>query len=286
MPVTHQPRRHTVCIQVGQTGHLQAEQHVEHGHIDVLGPRGMPLAGKQRRADCPGCIHPGTQIADGLAAAGRPGSGETGNAHQPGHGLRDDVISRATGQRALLAKAGNTGVDQPRVVLLEAVEIDAQALSDTGAEVLDHDIGIGHQFVETLAVGRVFKIDFNAAFAAIDQPEVDTFAVQKRAQMAGVIALLGHFELDDVGPQISQHRGAMRPGQHAADIQHTHTLQLSGKRTVVHFHILKCSSGTKVHTYTNLYVQVNASEGPTPERDQPGTYKTKINSYLNQIVKN
>ena len=49
--------------------------------------------------------------------------------------------------------------------------------------------------------------------------EVDTFTVQKRPQMAGVIALFGHFELDNVGPQISQHRGAMRPGQHAPHLR-------------------------------------------------------------------
>ena len=243
MPVPHQPRCHTVGIQVGQTGHLQAEQHVEHGHIDVLRARRMALAGKQSRTDGPGGVDPGTQVPDGLAAAGRPRGCKPGDTHQARHGLGHNVIGRATRQRTVLPETGNTGVNQPRVVLLQRIEINAQTPGDAGSEVLHQHIGVGHQFVKALTVRRVFEINLDAALAAIDEAEVHAFARQKRPQMPCVIALLRHLELNDISPQVRQHRGAMRARQYAADVQHAHALQLLSKRTVAHGCCLTGSSG-------------------------------------------
>ena len=132
-------------------------------------------------------------------------------------------------------------------MLFEGIEINAQPLGNPGTEVLDHHIRIGHQLIKTLTIRRVLEIDFNAALAPVNQPEIHALAIQKRPQVPGIIALLRHFELDDVGPQIREHRRAMRPCQHATDVQHAHALQLSGKWTAVHFYhlgvLMPCRAG-------------------------------------------
>ncbi|MNF69735.1 hypothetical protein D3C84_516250 [compost metagenome] len=186
----------------------------------------LAFAGKECRADRPGGVDAGAQVAQGFAAAGRAGFGEAGHAHQAGHGLGDYVVRGAFRQRPVLAEAGDAGVDQPRVVRFQRLEVDAQALGHAGAEVFDDHVRVRHQLIEALQVGGCLEVQLHATLATIDQAEVDALAiVAEGAQVATVVAMSRHLELDDLRPQVGQHRRAMRAGQHTAEVEHSNTPQ-------------------------------------------------------------
>ncbi|MNI79133.1 hypothetical protein D3C73_1355670 [compost metagenome] len=124
----------------------------------------------------------------------------------------------------MLAKAGNARVDQLGVVLLEGIEVDAQATGHAGAEVLHDDVGVTHQLIQAGQVRGRLEVHFDTALAAIDQAEINAFAILERAQVAAVITVPRHFELDDVGAEVRQHGGAVGAGQYAAQVQYANAL--------------------------------------------------------------
>ena len=57
----------------------------------------------------------GGEVGDGDAGANGTLAGEARDGHQPAHALGDLVEARAIGVRAVLAEAGNAGIDEARV---------------------------------------------------------------------------------------------------------------------------------------------------------------------------
>ena len=243
--IAHQARRDTVGEKIGQAGHLQTEQHIEHGNVDVLRARRMPFAGEQRRADRPGGIDASTQIANRLTAAGRACFGKPGHAHQTRQGLGNDVVGRSPRERTVLTETGNTRVDQSRVVLLQGVEIDTESLGHPRTEVLHYHIRVSHQLIKSCAVGLGLEVDFDAPLTAIDQAEIHAFTLAKRPQVSTVITVHRHFELDYIGAQVCQQSGAVRAGEHPTEIQNAHALKLLGEgsdRAISHVEFLHRAS--------------------------------------------
>ncbi|CAI8912869.1 hypothetical protein EMIT0P253_410037 [Pseudomonas sp. IT-P253] len=139
-------------------------------------------------------------------------------------------------------------------MLLQGFKIDTQSLSDTRAEVFHHDVRVSDQLIKPRPVGRRLEVDFDAALAAIDQTEIDTFAITKRPQVSAVVTVHGHFEFDDVSAQIREHRGAMGTGKDPANIQDAHALELLSEGTVFH---RQCSAGSG-HSGLGNHRQVQA----------------------------
>ena len=69
------------------------------------------LALEQRDQNAERREHAGGEIGDRNADAHRPLSRQPGDRHQPAHALRDLVEARPTGIGAVLAEAGNAGID-------------------------------------------------------------------------------------------------------------------------------------------------------------------------------
>ena len=57
----------------------------------------------------------GGEVGDRNADAHRPLAGQAGDRHQPAHALRDLVEARPVAIGAVLAEAGNAGIDQARI---------------------------------------------------------------------------------------------------------------------------------------------------------------------------
>ena len=62
--------------------------------------------------DAPGAEDAGAEVGDRDADAHRALPGQAGDRHQPAHALRDLVEARAQAVRAVLAVAGDAGVDR------------------------------------------------------------------------------------------------------------------------------------------------------------------------------
>ena len=78
------------------------------------------LALEQRDQDAERREQSGAEIGDRNADAHRALPGQAGDRHQPAHALRDLVEARPVGVGAVLAEAGNAGVDDARIDLARA----------------------------------------------------------------------------------------------------------------------------------------------------------------------
>ena len=84
----------------------------------------------------------GRQIGDRNADAHRALARRAGDRHQPAHALRDLVEARPLAIGAVLAEAGDAGIDDALVDLAQVLVIDAEPILHVGAEVLDHHVGL------------------------------------------------------------------------------------------------------------------------------------------------
>src|SRR5262249_48186051 len=83
-------------------------------------------------------------------------TGRAGDRHQPAHALRDLIEAGPLVIGAVLAETRNAAIDDARVDLLHAFIVDAELGLYVGAEILDDDVGLGDQAIETLQPLRIF----------------------------------------------------------------------------------------------------------------------------------
>ena len=164
------------------------------------------------------------------AGLGRRLAGMAGDAHHPGHRLRDQIEARALRPRPGLAEARDAGIDQARIDRGQRRVIDAEPLGDAGAVILDQDVGGLDQAVEHLACRLALQIEREAALVAVQVEEAEAvIALELEAHgAAGLVAAVGRLDLDHVGAHVAQQHGAERPGHHLADVEHPH----AGERQV------------------------------------------------------
>src|SRR6185503_10011382 len=104
---------------------------------------------------------------DGRAGAHRALPGQAGYRHQPAHALRDLVEAGTVAVGAVLAEARDAGEDDPRVQLLERLEVYAEAVLHVRAVVLDHHVGGLHQARQDLARLRDLEVERQRALVAV-----------------------------------------------------------------------------------------------------------------------
>ena len=174
------------------------------------------LAFEQRDQDAERREQPGAEIGDRNADAHRPLPRQAGDRHQPAHALRDLIEARPVGIGAVLAEAGNAGIDDARIDLGERLVVDAEPLLHVGAEILHHDVGLlDHALERGEPFGRL-QIERHAALVAVQ--------VLKVAALARAAHRLFHarrrLDLDDIGAPVGElaHAGRARP--HAGEIEH------------------------------------------------------------------
>ena len=91
-----------------------------------------------------------------------------------------------------------------RSVRFAPFRCDTPAFESTGFEIFDQYIGFAEKGFENFLSARLFEIERNATFVAIDAKKVSRFIADKRrAPPAGVIARAGPFDLDQLSAPIS-----------------------------------------------------------------------------------
>jgi hypothetical protein len=155
------------------------------------------------------------QVVDRDADAHRAAAGLAGDAHQPAHALGDLVHAAALGVRAGLPEAGDGGVDQPWVDLLQVVVGDLQPVLDLHPHVLDHHVGGGGQLEEGRVPVRVLEVERDGALVAV---QVD--AVEAVARAAQPVRGARRLHPDDVGAPVGEMAHAGRTGAGQGEVQH------------------------------------------------------------------
>ena len=171
--------------------------------------------------------HIGQRHAHALRAAAGHAVGLAGDAHHAAHGLNHQVVAGALGIRAVLAEAGDGAVNQPRVERFEAVVVQPVMRQAADLEVFHQDVAAQRHLPNQRLAFGFGHVDGDGAFVAVAGGEVAGLVgvvalrilQKRRAPVARVVALAGALDLDDIGPQVGQHLGAPRAGQHAGKIQ-------------------------------------------------------------------
>ena len=76
----------------------------------------------------------------------------------------------------VLAKAGNAGVDEPRIDLAQRRVVDAETLLHVGPVVLDHHIGLGGEPAKNLDALRRLQVEPDGALVAVQVLEIRPMA--------------------------------------------------------------------------------------------------------------
>ena len=210
-----------ITAYVGQPGNLSVQQR----NVDCLalarfrasqqgGLNG--ISGKQTRSD----------IGNGNPDFHRLALGLARNAHHPAPALNNEIVAGQVLVRSGLAVAGNRAIDQPGILLFEMFIAQPQPCHFPGFEVLNQHITDANQTPDQLFAGIRLEIDGDAFFIAVGTQVIRAFPAGKRRPPGpGIIPAARPFDLDDLGPKVSQSHGAERPGQDAREIKDPKTVQ-------------------------------------------------------------
>ena len=187
--------------------------------LHPLSPAGaLPL--DQSQEDPLRAENPGSEIGDRNADAQRPLPRQTGDRHQTAHALRDLVEAGPVAIRPVLPEAGDRGQNDARIDCFQRCVIDAQPVLHIRPEILDDDIGLGHQPAEHRDAARIFQIERHTALVALQVLEVG--AVPRPAKRIPRFDTFRHLDLDNVGAPIGELAHCGRPGAHACQIENAY----------------------------------------------------------------
>ena len=163
-------------------------------------------------------------------AAGVVGRLETGDrrqrlaldrhAHQPGHRLDDQIVSRHPRQGAVLAVAGDRAIDDAGVQGARLLVMHVEFLRDAGAERLHDHVGLLDQPVGYGLTVRICEVDGDAALVRIDAVVIDAALLVAGRVVPAVIADFRLLDLDNVGAEIGEHLRRPRTRQQAAEVDY------------------------------------------------------------------
>ncbi len=165
---------------------------VEHGdlRLEQRGLHPLPLARflalQQGDEDADGAIHPRGQIGDRDADPHRPLAGQAGDRHEPAHALRDLIEAGTAAIGTVLAEAGDAAIDDARIDRAQRLVVDAEAMLDVGAVVLDQHVGLRRHAPQDLLARLLLQVEGQAALVAVEVLEIE--AVPLAAELLLAIA--------------------------------------------------------------------------------------------------
>ena len=155
----------------------------------------------------------------------RPGlrriAGGSDRPHRPGHRLDEEVLARPIAVRAVLAVAGDLGVDQARVDRVQLLPADAEPLGRADAVVLDEDVARPDKIEDGGETVRMLEVERDRALVPVEAEEGRRLAADpERPEPVRPVVLAGarRLELDDVCSEIAEAHPADRPCQHLRGI--------------------------------------------------------------------
>ena len=197
------------------------------------------VAVRERREDGDGGLRASEQVGNGHAGLLWRRAGHllafAGDAHEAAHALHDEVVAGARRVGAGLPEAGDGAVHQPGVLGAQRFVVQPVAAHVADLEVLHQHIALRHQLAHDLLAFGGGNVERDGALVAVHRQEVGGLGGglalrvgrEGRAPLAGVVALAGALDLDDIGPQVGQGLGAPGPGEHAGEVQNAKVLKRS-----------------------------------------------------------
>ena len=166
--------------------------------------------------------------------------------------MHDEVVT-GQGRPLLRSETTDGGVDDPAVLLVDRVIIQAEALETTGLEIFDEDIGAGSEFVGQMQVRGIVKIEDDRALVAVDGQVVGGHPMAVWWHPAPGVIPGGAFNLDHRCTQITQQHGAVRTGEYSREVGDQQAIErpgslvgfLPGFLVVLLWHKVYASSGSE-----------------------------------------
>src|SRR3989454_178043 len=199
---------------------------VEHPHhrLEQRGVHPLAAAGalalEQRDEDAVREEHARGEIGHGNADAHRALARPAGDRHEAAHALGDLVVARAIAVRARLAEARDAAVHEARVDLAQRLVVDAEAVLDVRAVVLDEDVSPRGQALEDLDATRVLEVERDRALVAVQ--------VLKIESVAGEVVLALVLHLDHLRAHLGELPDARRSGARAREVDQRVRLERQG----------------------------------------------------------
>ena len=203
---------------------VRRHEHLSHRHVDVLpGPRAVALV--QRGEDADGRVDAGVHVRVRLRIVERFLVASTRDHLDPAHlGLDGRRVRGPVAPRSVVSVPGDGRVDEPRVELRELVVSEPHPIEDAGPEVLEQDVRMGDELPDDLDAFGPGQVEREVAFPDVLLDVVRGQRVLAHRREPREVALR-RLDLDDVGAEVVQQARAMRPREHAREVEHADAVQ-------------------------------------------------------------
>src|SRR5579872_752343 len=167
------------------------------------------MAQRRQRADRR--VQRGIAVDERGGGAERPADRRTGQAHQPAHGLTERIERRPVAVGTVLPEPRHRAQDDVGPQLAQPVVAEPHLFHDSGAKILQHDVGGRHQLGEDFLAALGAHVEAEAFLAPVVDREIDALAAHHRLRAPGLLAA-EFLDLDDLGAEVRQDHAAARPG--------------------------------------------------------------------------
>jgi hypothetical protein len=174
-----------------------------------------PLALVERRLDAVGREQAAHEVDERGAGFQRPPVRLAGHAHEPAHGLQEEVVAGHPGGGLAGPERGHRARDEARVGRTQRLPVDAPRRHQAGPEGLQQHVGALAQRPRETAVALVGEVERHRALVAVQPQEVRALAVApRRSPRAGVVAAVRALDLDHIRAEIAEQHRSVGPGEH------------------------------------------------------------------------
>jgi hypothetical protein len=182
---------------------------------------GRAVAGAQGGLDADDRVEAGEDVDERDAHLGGLAAGLValaGDAHEPADGLHEQVVTRQVAP-GRVSEARDRAVDHSGVLGRDGIVAEAELLHGAGFEVLDDHVGGAGELGGAGDALGIAQVAHHRALAAVDAREVGALpdGVDGGPPLSGAVAL-GALDLDDVGAEVGEDHGRVRPGEHAGEV--------------------------------------------------------------------
>ena len=176
----------------------------------------------------------GDPVGEAERRQGRRPVRGTGHRGKTAHRLGESAETGPATIRTGLAEASDACDHEPGVAGVQLFRADAPVLERARPEVLDEDVGLGHEVQQDRLGLRLREIQRDRPLVTADHlpPQVDP--VLQVTMRPNRIAP-GVLDLHDIGAEISQQRRRERASEECGQIQHLDALERSGGLGGVHY---------------------------------------------------
>ena len=180
------------------------------------------LARPQRNQRSDSAVHAGHVVGERRRAwHDRHTPRFAGEIRQSREGVCDTRESGLSAKRPILSIRRNADKNGARVDRLEIVVSKAPLLERARAEILDDDVALGRELPQQLPPALLLQVQRNALLVpALSKPEKRVAALGIGAKAAQRIADLRRLDLDDLGAELAENRGAVWARDKSAQVEH------------------------------------------------------------------